>query len=218
MSDDFTTVSRNSVEVAHACIKERIISGVFPPGAPLREAELAELTGVSRTPVREALRRLELDGFVSFEPNKGARVPNWEDDDLQELFELRALLEGHAAKIAARRMTNDVLDELGMLAEQMLGLGQRKTPDRAAITELNQRFHGLILEATGQRRLQLFMRGLVQVPLVHRTFYRYSPDALLRSLRHHVELHAALSAGNSEWSESVMRSHVLAAHQELVGE
>jgi DNA-binding GntR family transcriptional regulator len=93
-------------------IEEAIVSGELAPGSVLRQEQLSERFGVSRTPVREALRRLAALGLVSFEPNKGVRVRTLSHDDLREAFLVRAELEALVTQEAARKMTPDVLEEL----------------------------------------------------------------------------------------------------------
>ena len=88
---------------------------------------------------------------------------------------------------------------------------RREPPDLDAITELNNEFHRTVLEASGNGRLVGMVSSVVEVPLVWRTFSHYSPEAMRRSLAHHHEIVQALAAGDAEWAESVMRSHVRAA-------
>ena len=84
-------------ERAYEEIRKRLLRGDFAPGARLSESELSELCGVSRTPVREALRRLALEYFVRIEPNRGAFVIDWSREDIVDMFEMRSMLEGLAA-------------------------------------------------------------------------------------------------------------------------
>lgn len=203
-----------SVERAYGEIRKRLLTGGFAPLQRLREEELATLVGVSRTPVREALRQLALEGFVELEPNRGARVPAWSDDDLGELFSLRALLEPFGARLAATEADGTTLDRLDELAESMLAAADRG--DLEAVTVGNNDFHGLVLRASGHVRLRTLMSGLVQVPLVRRTIHGYSAAALRRSLNHHRELVAALRARDPEWSEAIMRAHIRSGYHEFM--
>lgn len=205
-----------AAEHAYRKIRQDIIDGRFPPGTHLREEDLAALTKVSRTPVREALRRLQVHGFVEFHPNRGARVPSWSAQDLEELFSLRTLLEPYAARLAATRIQQADLELLDRLATQMVAAPSRAQDDRVeTISELNNNFHQTVVRASGNCRLERIMRGLVEVPLVLRTFHHYSQEELSRSLAHHQELVAALRAGNSRWAEAVMRAHIQAAYTAL---
>jgi DNA-binding GntR family transcriptional regulator len=211
-----TTVS--AAERAYDAIRSGILDGTFELGARLPEEDLAARAGVSRTPVREALRKLAAEGFVTFVPNRGAQVASWADDDVEEIFRLRALLESHGAALAATRIADTDLVVLRHLADGMEHAARRGTaPALDRVAELNNRFHRTILEAAASRRLRALLDTVIEVPLVHRTFHRYTPDALQRSMHHHRELLAALEAGDGEWAASVMRTHVLAARTVLLG-
>lgn len=206
-----------AVDRVYARLRADILEGVHPPGARLGEAELAEATGSSRTPVREALRRLEVEGLVEVLPHRGARVPDWTPEDLEEIYDLRMLLESAAARRAATRVTiadADRMDELCRLMEAAVEPGAGQDLDRVA--ELNAEFHDIVRAAAASGRLVSMLNAVVQLPLVMRTFHRYSPADLARSSAHHRELAAALRARDGTWAESVMRAHVLAAKAVLM--
>jgi DNA-binding GntR family transcriptional regulator len=204
---------------AYESIRAGILSGTHEQGARLREEELADAIGVSRTPVREALRRLTADGLVVLGANRGAQVVSYTDDDLAEIFDLRALLESHAHALAADLIDAAAIEHLRELAEAMEELGpKRSARSRDRIAELNREFHGTIVRASGSTRLVSLLQQVVQVPLVHRTFHRYTPEALARSFDHHRELIAALEARDGAWAGAVMRSHVHAARAALLGD
>jgi DNA-binding GntR family transcriptional regulator len=203
---------------AYAHLRARLLAGEFPAGARLPEEELAAAARVSRTPVREALRRLHAEGLVEFVPNRGAHVANWTARDLDEIFGLRALLESHAAELAAPRIGAADLSRLSALQDRMDAAGRRGgTQELDQVAELNNAFHEIIHTAADNRRLVTLLGAVVQTPLVHRTFRRYTPEALERSFAHHRELVAALRARDPAWAGSVMRSHVLAARATLLG-
>ena len=94
-----------AVDQAYQTVRDGIISGRYPPASRITEQEIAEAAGVSRTPVREALRRLHGEGLVEFQANHGAVVTDWSDTDANEVFELRAMLESHGAARAAVKGT-----------------------------------------------------------------------------------------------------------------
>jgi DNA-binding GntR family transcriptional regulator len=213
------TTVMSAAERAYEVIRGGILDGTFGLGARLPEEDLAARAGVSRTPVREALRQLAAEGFVTFAPNRGAQVASWSEDDLEEIFQLRALLESYAASRAARRIDAARLLALHELADGMDAAARRGTAaalDR--IAELNNRFHRAILTVADSQRLHALLDTVIVVPLVHRTFHRYTPAALRRSMHHHRELLAAFEAADSEWAATVMRTHVLAARAALLGE
>jgi DNA-binding GntR family transcriptional regulator len=203
-----------AVDKAYQAIHELIVQGQYPFGARLTEEELARRSGVSRTPVREALRLLAIEGLVELTPNKGAFVANWTARDLEEIFGLRALLESYGAGLAAKQATPEDLERLTDLADQMDALVDGGGPPSGwvdSLTKLNTEFHLGVLIATGNSRLVGLLSSLVKLPLVHRTFERYSRRALQRSMAQHRELLDALVQHDADWASSVMRSHILAA-------
>lgn len=210
----------HAADRAYAALRGGILDGRYAFGARLGEIEVAAELGLSRTPVREALRRLGSEGLVELLPNRGARVRTWTAQDLEETYELRAVLEGLGARRAAGRIDAATLDELAALADEMVGvdpsLGHRPPGDFDDLAALNARFHALIVGASGSAQLASTLAGLVQLPLVMRTYRRYTPAALARSHAHHHEIVDALRAGDGAWAESVMRSHVLAARAVLI--
>lgn len=206
-----------AVDRTYALLRAGILGGQYAPGERLGEAELAKLTGSSRTPVREAMRRLEIEGLVEVLPHRGARVSAWTPDDLEEIYDLRAMLEGFAVARAASRIEPkdvDRMEELCDLMEQVCPPGPDQDLDR--VTELNAEFHGIAREAAASTRLVTMLNAVVQLPLVVRTFHQYSPADLARSGAHHRDLVAALRNRDSGWAESVMRAHVLAAKSVLL--
>jgi DNA-binding GntR family transcriptional regulator len=200
---------------AYEAIRNRILDGTFAVDDHLVEADLAAQLEVSRTPVREALRRLASEGLVTFQPNRGTRVAGWSEVELAEIFELRALLESYGARLAAGRVTDDDLAQMRELAQEMEDLvAARPGPaDFHRIALANNAFHLAVLRTAGNDRLVAILSSLVHVPLVQRTFARYSPAALQRSLAHHRECIEALTQRDGLWAESVMRAHILAARQ-----
>ncbi|MGB3437657.1 MAG: GntR family transcriptional regulator [Actinophytocola sp.] len=200
-----------AAETAYEVIRRGVLSGEFARGQRLREEELATFVGVSRTPVREALRRLNAEGLVDFTPNRGARVTAWSERELEDLYEARALLEGFGARLAATRITADELAALHDTADEMAEVAERGGPVADRLTELNGQFHRAIVTASRNTQLDSLVRGVMDVPLIYRTFQRYSPERLLASQMHHRELVEAFRAADGEWAESVMRAHILAA-------
>lgn len=202
---------------AYASLRADIVNGARPPGSRLPEDALAEELGVSRTPVREALQRLGTEGLVEHLPHRGARVTGWTAQDLQETFELRALLEGLGARRAAARATAADVTGLRELCTRMEHSIRPGVPrDLDTLTKDNSAFHAELLRISASNQLTAMVAGVVHVPLVMQTFHRYSDHALARSQHHHRELCDALAHGDGEWAESVMRSHVLAARTFLV--
>lgn len=202
---------RPAAEQAAASLRDEILSGLIPSGTRLGEAELAGRLSVSRTPIREALSRLAAEGLVEIQPNRGARVATWTTEQLREIFELRLRLEPHAVRQAVPNLSGSQLDELDELAEAM------NRADLSRLVELNRRFHGLFIDAAGSPPLAAALRGVTHAAVVHQNFHDYSPDALRRSLNHHVEMVAAARAGDGDWAEAIMRAHLYNARSTMLG-
>jgi DNA-binding GntR family transcriptional regulator len=199
-----------AVERAYSVLREGIVQGRYDAGAHLTEQALARTVGVSRTPIREALRRLHTEGLVQFEPNRGAVVTLVEPEDAEEIFELRALLEPLGAQRAAERATPAVIAELRSLAEQQVLESRRAGRHVIRIGELNDCFHRLIQQVAGSARLAKALTGLVEGPLILRTFRQYSVTELQRSAHQHLELVQAFETRDPSWAYSIMQAHVLA--------
>jgi DNA-binding GntR family transcriptional regulator len=206
-----------SVEHAYESIRLEILSGAIMPGERLREEDLVKRIGVSRTPIREALRRLEADGYTVVEANRGATVASHSKRDVDEIYGLRALLEGHAARRAATRITPAQLEQMEEINAQIDALTRQsnltETQQQLRRIELNQAFHQIVLDACDNARLAGLIRQLAQVALSAQTFAHYGPKDLVRSSDHHEELIRALRSGHPDWSEATMRSHVHNARQ-----
>jgi DNA-binding GntR family transcriptional regulator len=205
------TEGRDAADTAYRLIRDQILTGERTSGEWLREGEMAESTGVSRTPVREALRRLTAEGLVRYERHRGVQVQNWSVRDLDEIFSLRSVLEPWGCRLAAANGTVDlaVLDDLASQMDTLAPDGRPSDVDK--LTELNNAFHRAVLDGADNTRLTGVIASVIQLPLVWRTFSRYTPEALRRSLAHHHELVSALTARDPDWAESVMCSHVRAA-------
>jgi DNA-binding GntR family transcriptional regulator len=204
-------------ERAVGALRELILHGDFPAGARLGEVELAERLGVSRTPVREALARLSAEGLVEIAPNRGARVTSWSVGELEAVFDLRAALEPRLTALAVPRATADDADGLGELAERMVRVGgPGPDQDLDALVPLNREFHGRLVALADQPAMATALAGAVHAPIVLRNFHTYDPASLRRSLAHHVEIVAALRAGDPAWAAAVMTAHIHNARAVMV--
>ncbi len=201
---------------AYHAVRDGIIAGRFPPSRRITEQEVAAAAGVSRTPVREALRRLHAEGLVDFRPNQGAMVTAWSADETEEIFELRELLESHGARRAAQRATDAQIATLRELAErQQEEAIARRDGYLERVCALNSRFHRELQEAAASPRLSQALISILEAPLVLKTFENYSPEELARSAAHHLEIVRAIEHRDGDWAASVMRSHVLAARRTM---
>lgn len=201
-------------------LKAEILAGSLDADAKLSEDALAALLEVSRTPVREALNRLEADGLVESTPNHGAHVVTWDEHEATHLLVLRSMVEGYAAELCARHATDEVLADLTALVTEMEALAaEPDRPDhRAQLVDLNITFHRTIAQHTGSRLvLQMFSR-LLHFPLQFRAMTRYHSDRLRLSMQQHRDLLMALHARDPEWARSVMSAHLLSATTLRYGE
>ncbi len=202
---------------AYEIIKLSILDGSFRVGLRLKENELTALCGVSRTPVREALRRLASEGLVVITPNVGAQVSGIASGELEEIYTLRGMVESRAAQRASSRITPEALARL----KQLAGLMEQAVRNGAEsinrdFTPANAEFHHIILDAAMSPRLSSMASLVIEIPLTLRTLARYSQQDRRRSLHHHRELIEALEARDGVWAASVMKSHVHAAFQALM--
>jgi DNA-binding GntR family transcriptional regulator len=203
-----------AVEKAYSAVRAAIFAGEYPPGSRITEQEIVERVGVSRTPVREALRRLQSEGVVTAEPNHGVVVTAFSKEEADQIFELRALLESYCARLAADRISRAELKHVRKLAEQQLAEASKRRRNLDRISALNAEFHATLFRASGNRRLATILVSLIEPTLVLRTFHYYSSDALLRSAHQHLELVDLLEAHDVDGAEALMKNHVLAARHE----
>ena len=193
-------------------IRSLILSGDAPPGSQLTEEHLAELCGVSRTPVRDALRRLEAELYVVRSDSQRAFVASWSLEEVEEIFALRGMLEAHAAGRAARRLTSAAIATLRTINAELREAVMGETPDIPAFLDANRAFHTLIIEAAQSPRLAANLATLVEQPIVRRTAKQYGREQLERSMREHDELIQAFVVRDAAWAEAVMTAHIRRAY------
>lgn len=193
---------------AYAKIRAYLLSGAVKPKEQLTEDQLAQITGVSRTPVREAVRRLEDELLLVRSESKRLFVADWSRDDIEEMFALRQMLECHAAERAARRLSRAQVAELEAVNHTLKDAIGQPEPDVARFLEANRRFHDAIIDAAHSPRLGQMLGRLVEAPVVLRTARNYSLEDLRQSARDHDELIAAFAARDAEWARAVMGSHL----------
>lgn len=195
---------------AYVAVRDGIAQGRLSPGEWLREAALAEGLGLSRTPVREALRVLAAEGLVELVHNRGARVVRWTAEDIAETYRLRALLEGEAAALAARRATPE---QVATLKRTCLEHAQSVADHLPAVEQAacNDAFHAAVLQAAGSPRLVGLHAVVTSAPLVARALSRYDDVDLQRSVLAHRDVLLAVQQGDTELAAAAMRAHILAA-------
>jgi DNA-binding GntR family transcriptional regulator len=209
-------LSRSASAAASEVIREAIIDGRLAPGQRLKEEELAHELGMSRTPVREALLVLQSEGLVESLPRRGAFVRSYAVDELDEMYQLRAVLEGYAARRAATRISPEDVARLEDSCARFDRL--RAEDDLLDLVQENLFFHNIILEAAASDRLGPMVRKVIDIPLVYKSFYWYSPEQKLISEHYHKQLTRALRVGDAERAELIMREHVLEARDFLLAQ
>ncbi|WGV17356.1 GntR family transcriptional regulator [Fuscovulum ytuae] len=191
---------------AYRRLLEEIRMGTLPPGARLRETELAERLGISRTPVREAIRQLEADGLVAHLPRQGATIRSLDHAEVVELYEMRAVLEGTAARLAARAASEIELAELAALNAELAA-----SPAGPDAREVNRQFHRSLLDAARNRFLLKSMSALQKTLLILGPTTLADPDRAVAAVAEHAAVLAALEARDGAAAEAAMRTHVGAA-------
>jgi DNA-binding GntR family transcriptional regulator len=195
----------------HDVLRTAILDGQLAPGERLRAEALAGRFGTSRTPVREALLMLEREGLVEVQPNRGAIVRSFDAADLLDLYEVRALIEPHAAARAATRIAPAELERMRELCDA----AERRGARVADQIVFNEEFHRIVADAADSPRLVAAMRAVAGIPREFRTAFWASEQQRAQSLFCHRELVAALAARQAELAEAVMRMHILGARDFL---
>jgi DNA-binding GntR family transcriptional regulator len=196
-------------------IFDLIVAGTFRPGEKLNEIELAERFGVSRTPVREALKSLVSTGVISIERNKGARVVDNSQDSVEAMYSARSMMEPYAARLASENMSDDDIAALRQLADDMYAK-VTADPNLAEIAALNNAFHSAILAKCPNSRIAEMTMSMLKPLVASRTFRVYSESQLMRSALHHLEIVDAIAHRDPEWVESIMRAHIRAGYHSAI--
>ena len=198
---------RISPQALASAIRERVIRGQYPPGHRLTEDDLAEQYGVSRIPVREALRLLEGEGFVRVKPYSGTFVAELTAQDAADLLEIRGVLEPLAAARAAETRTNDHLEALRQILAD--GNAALAVDDLEQLAELNTQFHTLLTEASGNTSLTQIIGGLK-----NKITWVYSvelPRRAADSWAEHRLIINALERSDADSARALMVAHVRSA-------
>ncbi len=195
-------------------IREAIINGTFAPGERLMEIQMADEMGVSRTPVREAIRKLEMEGFVVMIPRRGTYVSNMSIKDINDVYEIRISLDTLAAGLAAERISDEELEELQRLLVKV-GAAIEKN-DMAKVVEADIEFHDVLYKASRNERLRNIINNLrEQITVIRGVSMRY-PGRLKDTQDEHRRLVESISARNVEKSQEMARIHLENAEKTLM--
>ncbi len=195
-------------------LREDILGGKYKEHEELKEVAIGEELGVSRTPVREAFRQLELEGLIQIVPNKGAYVTGITAKDVKDIYMIRSLLEGLCARLATDKMTKEQMEEMEeniYLAEFHASKGHM---DQMA--ELDNRFHDILYEACDSKMLEHTLRDY------HQYVLRVRQKTLSTNMRgrasndEHRQIMEALKAGDADRAEQLANKHMLNAYDNMV--
>lgn len=204
-SPSFETTHASAQEEAYRHVRHAIRMGVARPGERLVPEEIASSLGMSRMPVREALNRLAAEGLITMRPNRGAVVRNLTEQEIREVFEMRAVLEGLAASMAVQRVSADDLHDLEQLLEKM----QRSEASASDWITVHRQFHERLCSISDAPRLMHQISSLHSMiePLM-RIWMENSPS--VSHVQHvHRDILETLRAGDAAAVETLMRAHIL---------
>ena len=188
---------------------EEIHAGSLLPGARLTETDIAERLGVSRTPIREALRRLEAEGLVVHRPRVGATLRELSYSEVMELYEMRSVLECAAARMAARAASDIEISELAAINADM----DNARTDPIRLYELNRQFHLALLDAAKNRFLTQAINGLQKTLLILGPTTLADSQRAEEAVAEHDAVLAALRSRDGDAAASAMQNHIQAAHR-----
>lgn len=195
-------------------IERRILAGELVPGAKLNEADLAGELRVSRGPVREAFRALEQSGLVRTEKNRGVFVRQVSIDEANEIYDVRAALEGMIGRLAAKRIRPEQLERIRAVVKKMHAASRLR--DAAAYYPLNVRFHELLVEAAANRALKAnYQRVVNELDLYRRETIARSAENIPASTRDHEAIVDAVAKGDERLAERLLFEHVITSRERL---
>jgi DNA-binding GntR family transcriptional regulator len=193
-------------EIVFNTLRQAILTGDLKPGERLMEIHLAERLGVSRTPIREAIRKLELEGLVKMEPRKGATVAEITEKNLRDVLEVRRNLDTFAVELACERINEEQLEELERIVEEFEGI--MHTKDSKTIAEADVEFHNFIVEVTGNDRLVQLVNSLSEQ--VYRYRFEYIKDETTHQelVDEHREIFDCIKSKDPSRAKQAMNRHI----------
>ncbi|MDR2006396.1 MAG: GntR family transcriptional regulator [Acidaminococcales bacterium] len=192
------------LEAVYNILKENIVTGNLKPGERLVIRKTAQELGVSEIPVREAIRLLEAQGFVTMTPHAGAHVSMLDEENIREIIELRSIIEGYAAK-SAIPLSKTEAKELAACIDKMRGCCIKG--DYAQFGFFNAKFHAIMYERVGNKRMKKIIFSLQSECERTRAVFSLSPTRAEQSIKEHEEILAVLLAGDKEKVEFLARRH-----------
>jgi DNA-binding GntR family transcriptional regulator len=210
----------NSSDQAYHALRERILSGSIRPGTALKERDLCDELNISRTPIREALRRLSADGLAEVRPRRSIVVSSFQESEVTEIFELGIVLESFVAGLAAEKATPADIARLEGILDEM-ALLRSDDPERAErYVMLDQAFHDAIAATARNPRISQILRQTMSIRVLANIFEKYEVDDFTTSMTQHRTIVGAIASGDAEWAQSAMGNHIRtgrAAHRRKAG-
>lgn len=195
-------------------LEKAILSGEFLPGAALTEQSLSDELGVSRTPVREALRQLELEGLVKNVPNKGAEVVGISEKDVDDIYTIRVHIEGLAARWAAENITDGDIEKLRDTLELQEFYASKGDSDR--VKSLDSTFHDAVYKASASNPLRQILSQLHNYIQRSRGLSIQSEGRAVAAVEEHRKIFEAIASHNGDKAEKEAQAHIINARQSLI--
>jgi DNA-binding GntR family transcriptional regulator len=194
-------------------IENDILNGKYKPGESLTESKIASELKVSRTPVREAITQLELEGLVVYIPNKGAIVKGLSIEDIRDIYEIRIKIEGIAAKRAASNITASQLKELKEVVE--FEKFYTNKGDTEQVLKLDTKFHEIIFRASGSRLLDHTLKNFHHYIQRARNLSLKDNERAKKALSEHMAIMKAIEKGDREKADTLMKEHIINASENI---
>ncbi len=193
-------------DVVFNTLRDAILTGKLEPGERLMENQLAEKLGVSRTPIREALRMLELENLVELTPRKGAQVLDMSEKDVVNVLEIREVLEGLATQLACKKMTNELLQELKQAEQEMEQSVQQENIEK--MVNADERFHDVIFLSTENEKLIQIFNNLKTQLYRYRMAHVKLDSGMENIIMQHKALLTAIENKNASDGEDLAKKHI----------
>lgn len=193
-------------EVVFNALRQAIIVGELKPGERLREEKLAEKMGVSRTPIREAIRKLELEGFVEMLPRKGAHVANLCVKDIMDVLEVRATLDGLATSLCAERITDSELEELKNINKAFSEYVKNENLQGSIKKDVE--FHDIIYRSSRNDKLIQLINNLREQVQRFRIILLKDYENTIDLIKEHADIYEAVSSKNSDAARKAAQDHI----------
>ncbi len=207
----------SDTSTAYTAIKQLIAEGYFKPGQRLIETQVAEHLGLSRTPIRQALALVEVEGLVKSTPKKGTTVHTFTKKEVEDIYVLRNILEGFAVQQSATRAEQKDVDELRFawqkIEDRIAGIEKWDSSDdrwkhTSYLTECSRHFHSTIVKASGNSRLDLVMKFVSEIPLTSTVYFHFTKEQIKLSNHHHKLIIEAIESKEAAAAAKVMSEHI----------